>query len=252
VLFLAVPQLIAVPISFSGTRTLIFPPHGFSLRWYGVFLSPNWLVPAYTSLVIGLVAATLATLIGGAAAVGAERGLRPTARGLVQGLLLLPLIVPVVVAAVGFYLAFARARLTDTVFGLVLAHVCLAMPLAFSVVAANVRALDPLYERAASSLGADRWRVLRRIVVPLIGPGLIVAFLFSFLTSFDEAVAALFLTGLRVTTLPRRMYEAIVQQTEPTIGVVATVSIVVALIVLVAAAPLQRRMSRTASIGRSA
>jgi putative spermidine/putrescine transport system permease protein len=230
--FLVVPQLIAIPISFSSTRTLIFPPRGLSTQWYANFLSTEWLSPAGTSVVVAGVVAFSATLLGGLAAVGVVRGLSPRVAGLATMLLLLPLLIPTVVAAVGLYLVFVHLRLTDSVVGLILAHTALAVPFAFAVMSGHMRSLDSTFERAAASLGAGRWAVLRRIVFPLVRPGVLVALFFTLLFSFDEAVVAIFLSGIRVKTLPRRMFEALLLESDPTVGVVATLSLVLSVLVL--------------------
>jgi putative spermidine/putrescine transport system permease protein len=234
--FLVVPQLVAIPISFSSTRTLIFPPRGLSTQWYANFLAPEWLRPALTSVAVAAVVAVAATLLGGLAGVGVVRGLSPRAGGVATVLLLLPLLIPTVVAAVALYLVFVRLRLTDSLLGLMLAHTALAIPFAFAVLSGHVRSLDSTYERAAASLGAGRVAVLRRIVFPLVRPGVLVALFFTMLFSFDEAVVAIFLSGIRVKTLPRRMFEALLLESDPTVGVVATLSLALSVLVLIGSA----------------
>jgi putative spermidine/putrescine transport system permease protein len=238
--FLVVPQLVAIPISFSSTRTLIFPPRGLSTQWYANFVTAEWLRPTATSVVVAVVVSLAATLLGALAGVGIVRGLGPRAAGAATVLLLLPLLIPTVVAAVGLYLVFAPLRLTDSVVGLILAHTALALPFAFAVMSGHMRSLDGTYERAAASLGAGRYAVLRRIVFPLVRPGVFVALFFTLLFSFDEAVVAIFLSGIRVKTLPRRMFEALLLESDPTVGVVATLSLALSVGVLVASARLGR------------
>jgi len=153
-------------------------------------------------------------------------------------LLLLPLLIPTVVAAVGLYLVFVRLRLTDSVLGLILAHTALAIPFAFAVMSGHMRSLDSAFERAAASLGAGRLAVLRRIVFPLVRPGVLVALFFTLLFSFDEAVVAVFLSGFRLKTLPRRMFEALLLESDPTVGVVATLSLGLSVLVLAGSARL--------------
>jgi putative spermidine/putrescine transport system permease protein len=238
--FLALPQLVTIPVSFSGTRTLVFPPRSWSGQWYEAFLTDEWLEPLRISVIVAAVAAAIATTLALLAAIGVERGAGARRRAVASGFLLLPLILPLVVAATGFYLVFVRVGLTDSVLGLILAHTCLLIPYAFAVLSANVRTLDPIYERAATSLGDSRWGILRRVILPLLLPGLTVAVLFCFLTSFDEAVVAIFITGIDVKTLPRQMFDAVVQQSDPTIAVVGTVSLGASLLVAAGAGFAQR------------
>lgn len=245
--FLVVPQLIAIPISFSSTRTLIFPPPGLSTQWYVNFFNAEWLRPATTSVVVAITASVAATLLGTLAAVGVVRGLTPRAADAATVLLLLPLLIPTVVAAVALYLVFAGLRLNDSVVGLILAHTALAIPFAFAVLSGHMKSLDSTYERAAASLGAGRIAVLRRIVFPLVRPGVFVALFFTLLFSFDEAVVAIFLSGIRVKTLPRRMFEALLLESDPTVGVVATLSLFLSVAVLLASAWLGQGASRKGS-----
>lgn len=234
--FLVLPQLIAVPISFSSTRTLVFPPRGFSPQWYVNFFSADWLAPAVTSTVVATTVAVTATVLGALAGVGVVRGLPPRAGAAATVLLLLPLLIPTVVAAVALYGVFLRLRLTDSRLGLILAHTALAVPFAFAILSGHMRSLDSTFERAAASLGAGRATVLRRIVFPLVRPGVFVALFFTLLFSFDEAVVAIFLSGLHVKTLPRRMFEALLLESDPTVGVVATLSLALSVAVLLGSA----------------
>jgi len=234
--FLVLPQLISVPISLASTRALVFPPVGLSFQWYANFMNPNWLGPTATSIGVAAMTAVAATLLGGLAAVGVVRGVGPRMAGPLTVFFILPLLVPSIVSVVGIYIVFLYAHLTDTIQGFVLADTALGIPGAFIVLSASIRALDPAFERAAASLGAGRWTVLRRIVLPLIKPAVIVSLFFTFLASFDEVVVAVFLSGFRITTLPARMYEAIQFDQDPTIGVVATLSILVSIVVLIGSA----------------
>jgi putative spermidine/putrescine transport system permease protein len=244
VLFLFVPQLVAIPVSFSPTATLIFPPTGFSTRWYGNFLRNEWLSPATTSVGVALPVALTATLLGGLAAVAAARGLSHRGAARLTLVMILPLLLPTVVAGAAFYLAFIGLGLTDSVLGLVLAHAALGIPFAFVILEATIRSVDVAYERAAASLGARWWTVLRRILFPLVRPGVAIALGLTFLMSFDEAVVAIFLSGVHVKTLPRRMFEALAHESDPTIGVVATLSLLVTFTVLLGSARLRRGLMR--------
>lgn len=230
--FLVLPQLIAIPVSFTKVQALVFPPAGLSLNWYREFFTSAWLDPLVLSLIIAASAAIVAPALALLTAMAVERSRYRALRNLANVLMLTPAVVPTVVAAVGYYLAFVRVNLVDTAQGLILAETCLAMPFAYVVLAEAVRALDPSYERAASSLGARRSVVLRQIVLRLVAPALLTAMLFSFLLAFDESAVSIFLSGLNVQTLPAQMFAALTQQSDPTVGVVGALSQFVALAVL--------------------
>jgi putative spermidine/putrescine transport system permease protein len=124
---------------------------------------------------------------------------------------------------------------------LILAHTALAIPFAFVVLLGSVRSLDRRYEQAAASLGANRALILRRVVLPLVRPAVLTSLFLTFVISFDESVVSIFLSGVHVKTLPRRMFEAIALESDPRIGVVATLSMAVAMAGLIASATLRRQ-----------
>lgn len=222
---LLLPQLVVVPISFSGTRTLLFPPPSYSLDWYLEFFTPEWLGPALTSVVIGVAVAVVGGLTGALAGVAVGRSDSGRFRITMIALFLVPLIVPRVVAGAAIYQAYINVGLVDSHIGLILAHSSLVIPFSFAITLANVQALNRAPELAAASLGSPPIRVLRTVILPQIRSGMIVGMLFAFLISFDEAVISVFLTGVHLKTLPVRMFEAIAFESNPTIGVVATVSL---------------------------
>ncbi|WP_416903790.1 ABC transporter permease subunit [Micromonospora echinospora] len=238
------PQFIVVPISFASTKALVFPPVGYSTQWYTEFFTASWLDPLAVSVRIAFFVTVIAGVLGTLAAMGVVRGTVRRWGTATSTLMMLPLLFPTVVAAAGFYVEFERIGLVDTELGIVLAHVTLALPFVFSVVSAGLRSLNPVYERAASSLGASRTVQLRRIVLPLIAPSIATAALFAFLTSFDESTVAIFLSGVHVKTLPKRIFEALSLETNPTVAVISVFVMACAAVIWLGYA-LFRRLTRT-------
>jgi putative spermidine/putrescine transport system permease protein len=239
--FLALPILIVVALSFSSASYLTFPPPTFGVRWYRAYLgSSEWLDSTWLSLAIAACVVVLATTLGTLAALGLPRlprGLR-TAIG---ALVLSPLIVPGIVAAIGIYYVFAAYRLVGTPLGLILAHTCLAVPFVVTSVSASLAGLDRRLEQAALSLGATPWGTFRQVTLPLIRPGVLVGALFAFITSFDELIVALFLSGSGAITLPRRMWDDLRFAIDPTIAAVSTLTIALTATLLLGAHFLRRR-----------
>jgi putative spermidine/putrescine transport system permease protein len=147
-------------------------------------------------------------------------------------LILSPLIMPVIIVAIGVYYAFARYGLVGTAAGLILAQTCLAVPFVVTSVGASLSGFDRRLEMAALSLGATPFATFRQVTLPLILPGVLVGALFAFITSFDELVVALFLSGANAVTLPRRMWEDLRYALDPTIAAVSTLTIVVTVLPL--------------------
>jgi putative spermidine/putrescine transport system permease protein len=231
-LFMALPILIIVILSFSSASYLTFPPPAFGVRWYREYLGgAEWLAATGLSLSVAAAVVVLATLLGTLAALGLAR-LPPLLRNLAAALILSPLIVPVIVVAIGIYYAYSRYGLVGTPVGLVLAHTCLAVPFVVTSVSASLAGFDRRLEQAALSLGATPWGTFRQVTLPLIRPGVLTGALFAFITSFDELIVALFLSGSGAVTLPRRMWDDLRFAIDPTIAAVSTLTIVLTALLL--------------------
>lgn len=238
---LLLPVLIVAYLSFSSSPYFVFPAPGYSLRNYDAYLSdPLWMRATFASIRVALLAAGMATVLGAMLAFGLSRG-GIRGRGAIVALVLSPIILPTIVVAIATYFVLVRVGLQGTEFGLALGHAVHAIPFVVVIVVANLRDLNPAYERAARSLGAGPLTAFRTIIAPLVMPAFIVAAFFAFLTSFDDVVYVLFLGIGRIVTLPMRMWEGIHQDISPTIAAVATMQMAFAAIVIVVSALLGRR-----------
>lgn len=246
VVFLVAPLAILVPMSFNDSSLLGFPPEKYSLRWYQRYVGERaWIDATLLSLQAAAVVAAVSVVLGTLAALGLTRG-RFAGRALVQAFILSPLIVPVIVIAVGLYYTFSMFRLNGTFLGLVIAHVVLTFPYAAVVISASLEKFDVRLERVAMSLGANPLRAFLRVTLPIISPGIVVAGLFTFLISFDEVVIAIFITGPQTTTLPKKMWDGIRFEINPTITAVSTLLLVYSALVMLACEYLRRRFGRRA------
>ena len=253
--YLLLPLVVLIPLSFSSNDTLVFPPQGYGLSWYDAVLEdPTWREAAFTSLRIGVgvavVSTALATLL--VLGLGRTRGLWSRVVGTS---ILAPVALPAVVFALGIFLAYGRVfawtdqrlRLTDSTIGIGLAHTVLVLPLAFVIVSAVYATVRPDLEQAARSLGASRWRVIRHVTLPLMAPGIATAMILAFLNSFDESVTSLFLSSLRVRTLPRLLWDGVRFGTTPEVAVVSVLLLCLTAVVVVSISVLwlvwQRRLN---------
>ena len=245
--FLLAPILAIIPLSFSAGSFLHYPLPGISLRWYAdFFTSEFWLPALQNSVVTASATAILATTLGTLAAIGLWLARFP-GRAVITTLLLLPMVVPDIITAVGIYFAFAPLGLTNSYLGLVLAHTCLATPFVVVTVLATLSGFDRILLRAAASLGAGPGLAFRKVMLPLIFPGVITGALFAFTISFDEVVVALLVAGPAYRTLPRQMFSGINENLSLTITAVATMTVLLSTALLVAAMLLQRRSARAGS-----
>ena len=239
VLFLTAPVIIILVVSFSGADYLRFPPPHLSLRWYGRFFGvAAWRQALGVSTEVASLTTVLATVLGFLASLALVRG-RFRGKGAIYAFLLSPTIVPTIITAIGLYFFFARLKATGSVVAMALGHTVLALPVVVIIIAATLQGLDIRFEQAALSLGASRLTALRRITLPLILPGVLSAALFAFLTSFDELLIPLFLSGVEVQTLTVRVWNSLLLEVDPTIAAVSSFLIGVTTAVLGASALLR-------------
>ncbi len=221
-IFLLLPILVIVPLSFSDSTFLAYPIPGWSLRWYdNLFTSDAWARAAKNSFIVAPAATVIATVLGTLTAVGLARIQFP-GKGLLMSLLIAPMVVPIVVVGVACYLFFARIGLADTYFGLIIVHAALGAPFVVTTVIATLQNFNQNLVRASLSLGAGPIQTFFRVTLPVIAPGVISGALFAFATSFDEVVVTLFIAGPDQITLPRQMFTGIRENISPTIAAVAT------------------------------
>jgi ABC-type spermidine/putrescine transport system permease subunit II len=238
--YLALPALIVVPIAFTTSAFLEFPPPGYGLKWFETYFeSPVWTAATLRSFGVATVTAFLATVIGGLAALALARS-RTRWGGAIFAFFLAPMIVPRIVIAVGMFYLFAQLGLVATDAGLVIGHTVLALPFAFVTLGAVLKTYDWRLDQAAAVLGADRVRILFLITVPLIKGGLVAAFLFAFITSFDELTIAIFVSGGLKTTLPKQMWDDMILQLNPTLAAVSVVVFAIVTLLLLLAERFRR------------
>jgi putative spermidine/putrescine transport system permease protein len=224
--FLLLPILVIIPLSFSESSFLVYPIPGWSLKWYhNLFESAEWARAAKNSFIIAPAATVLATALGTLAAVGLARTDFPF-KGLLMSLLIAPMVVPIVVVGVSTYLFFAPLGMADSYLSLIIVHAALGAPFVLTTVLATLQGFNHNLVRASLSLGESPLRTFFRITLPVIAPGVVSGALFAFATSFDEVVVVLFLAGPEQLTLPRQMFNGIRENISPTIAAVATLLII--------------------------
>jgi putative spermidine/putrescine transport system permease protein len=249
--FLIAPIIVIVPLSFNAqpyftftTEMMSLDPDGYSMRWYeDIQNNRQWLFSMKNSFIIGVCATILATSLGTLAALGLSRAEMPY-KGLIMGLLISPMIVPLIITAAGLFFFYSSIGLSHTFFGIILAHTALGTPFVVITVTATLSGFDTNLMRASASLGAGQTRTFFKVVMPLIAPGVISGALFAFVTSFDEVVVVLFLSGFEQRTIPRQMWAGIREQISPTILAVATILVCISIALLTVVDLLRRRSEK--------
>ncbi|PVZ15752.1 MULTISPECIES: ABC transporter permease [unclassified Pseudomonas] len=231
-LFLILPVLVIIPLSFNSGSFLVYPMQGFSLHWYqDFFASAEWMRALRNSIIVAPAATLLAMVFGTLASIGLVRSYFP-GKALVMALVISPMVVPVVIVGVATYLFFAPLGLGNSYFSLIMVHAVLGVPFVIITVSATLQGFNYNLVRAAASLGAHPLLTFRKVTLPLIAPGVISGALFAFATSFDEVVVTLFLAGPEQATLPRQMFSGIRENLSPTIAAAATLLIAFSVVLL--------------------
>lgn len=245
--FLVLPTLLVIPLAFTSSQFLEFPPPGYGLTWFRTYFeSPLWIQATIRSFGVAFATAIVATAIGGFTALALANSRTRWSR-LIFAFFLAPMIVPRIVIAVGLFYLFARIGLVATNLGLIIGHTVLAIPFALVTMAAVLKSYDQRLDQAAATLGANRLRTLTGVTIPLVKGGLVAAFLFSFITSFDELTIAIFISGGIKTTLPKQMWDDMILQLNPTLAAVSVVVFVVVTVMLLVAERFRSSSSSSAS-----
>ncbi|MGE4013680.1 MAG: ABC transporter permease [Alphaproteobacteria bacterium] len=239
--FLILPILIVIPMSFSDSRYLDFPPQTWSTRWYDTYFNkPGWLDATWVSLKVAILSCLFATPIGVAAAYGLHVVVSRRA-GHLRLIMLLPLMMPHIILAIGIYYVFARLGLNATIAGLVVANTMLTMPFVVVTTLAGLRSFDMNQELVARSLGYSRFRAFIRVTLPQIKGSVLSGALFAFVMTLDEVVVALFVSGGYNATLTKIMFTALRDEIDPTIAAISSILILTSLSIGLLAAMLGRK-----------
>jgi putative spermidine/putrescine transport system permease protein len=271
-LFLILPILVIIPLSFNAEpyftyskEMVTLQPEAYSWRWYMDILTngmaaPNtnvwssawladswnnaqWIHATKNSFIIAIFATLISTTLGTLAALGLTRPHMPFGK-LIMAILISPMIVPLIISAAGMFFFYSSVNLSQTFPGIILAHAALGTPFVVITVTATLAGFDSNLIRASASLGASPPRTFFKVIVPLISPGVISGGLFAFVTSFDEVVVVLFLTGFEQRTVTRQMWAGVREQISPTILAVATLLVLVSILLLTTLEVLRRRNER--------
>lgn len=234
-LFATLPSVVVVVTAFNDKALLMFPPEGFSTRWF----VKAWNYDDFRSglrngLIITAWASMIALVVGTLAAFVIDR-FQFRGRRALETLLVSPLVIPHFTLGVGFLILASGVSMSRTWSVVILCHVVLVLPFVMRSVYVSLKNIDPMLERAAVSLGARPLQVFFRIDLPLLVPGLAGGWLFAAILSFNEFTATLFVTGQRTQTLPVAMYTYVREYADPTMAALSTMLIAATALLMVVA-----------------
>ena len=240
-IFLAAPLLFLIPVSFTESPFVEWPPRGFSWQWYErYFTSPVWIEATIRSIIVGIATAFFSLLIGVPAAFSINRG-SFKGKGLVLPYILMPLVVPNIIIALAVFYFFSDLGLIGTNLGLTIGHTILAVPYVVLTLVAVLQNYDQQLDHAAWTLGAKPIIAFKRITLPIIKVGFITSFLFAFMRSFDEIAIALFVSSGLQQTLPKKLWSEAHHAISPTLAAVSTILIVIVTVLVVVTELLKRK-----------
>lgn len=250
VAFLAAPMLFLIPVSFTESKILEWPPRGFSFQWYQAYLeSQIWIEATLRSLYVGVATAVLSLCIGVPAAFAISRSNFPL-KGISIPYILLPLVVPNIITALALFYFFSYIGLVGTSIGLIIGHSVIALPYVVLTMVATLQNYDVRLDQAAWTLGAGKIYTFKLITLPLVKIGVVTSFLFSFVRSFDELTIAIFISHGLATTLPRRIWSEAYFNSSPTLAAVSTLLILLVTAIILVTEMLSRRGYQTSTSGR--
>ena len=248
IVFLYAPIAILLIFSFNNSELPTFPLSGFTLHWYHQFLTNADLRAAIeTSALVAAFSSVGAVLLGVLASIALVRR-RFAGKAAVSALLLSPLVIPYVVFGISLLLFFHAAGIPRSILTVAIGHIVISLPYTILVLVPRLDQIDVALEEAAADLGASPLETFRLIVLPLILPAVVSAFLIAFTTSFDEYAVASFVVGTRVT-FPIFLYSALRFPSQlPQVIAVAVVVMVISLVVVLSAEIGRRVVERRLSL----
>lgn len=238
--FLYLPLLFVVGYSFNSNR-VVTVWKGFTFDWYLEVLGNDDIQRA---LVNSLRVASVATVLSVLFAIGLAIGLLRFARAgstVAWGLIGAPLIIPEIVFAIGTLSLFVQLQFPLGVNAITLAHTAFCIPFALLPIRARLRSVDLSVYEAAADLGANEWRIFRRITLPLLAPGIVAGALLAFIISLDDFIVSYFLAGPGGTTLPVYIFGMIRNAITPGVNALSTLLLLVSVLIVSISYAISRR-----------
>ncbi|MGQ9760019.1 MAG: ABC transporter permease [Candidatus Methanomethylicaceae archaeon] len=233
ILFLILPLAIVIPVSFTQSQFLLFPPEGFSFRWYkAVFSSNEWIKAIKNSLLIALGASLLSTSMGGVLAFVLKRYNIKFAQ-YIRGLGFLPIMLPEVTFGMALMTFFYFIGYAGRAINVIIAHSIFFLPFPLILISAGLEEVDKSLEEAALTLGATEARTFRTITLPIIRSNVFASILFAFVLSLNEYIVAYLCAGLTITTMPIKIFTSLRYALSPDIAVVSTLFIIVTVVMVI-------------------
>lgn len=239
--FLYLPILLLIIFSFNSSK-LVTVWGGFSTKWYvSLFQNESFMNAAFVTLKVGLLSATIATVLGTLAALVMTRAGKFRGRTLFSGMIYSPLVMPEVITGLSLLLLFVALGWDRGFWTITLAHITFSMCFVAVVVSSRLVTFDRSLEEAAKDLGCTPINAFLQVTLPIILPSVVAAWLLAFTLSIDDLVIASFTSGPGATTLPMKIYSQVRLGLNPEINALSTLMIVAVSVGVIAASILAKR-----------
>lgn len=250
--FFYLPIIVTVVFSFNSSKSLTHFT-GFSMRWYNELIKSSEIMSAvYVSLTIAVIATVISAILGTMTAIGLSK-CRKVLRDWTLNINNIPMMIPDIVMAVGLMILFSTTAIEKGYMTMLLAHICFCTPYVIISVYPKVRALDVNIANAAMDLGATPWQALRKVILPMIKPGIYAGVLLAFTMSIDDFVISYFVTGNGVKNISIVVYN-MTKRTNPTMNALSTILIaaIIIIVVIVNVVPRIKKSVKSRYIGKIA
>lgn len=243
-LFLYAPVVLLPMFAFNDSTIIAFPLSGFTTKWFDVLWQTEALHQAVrNSLIVGIATAVLSTILGACAARAIARYRFPAKRAVVS-FIMLPLVLPEIIVAVALLVMLMQLGMPLSLWTVIGGHILICVPFAIAILSSAFLGLDRSLEEASYDLGESRWGTFRRIIFPLVLPGVISSLLITFTISLDEFIIAFFLTGTDVT-LPVYIWSQLRFPSKlPSVMALGTILLALSVILLMLAEWFRRRSAK--------
>lgn len=240
ILFLYAPIIVLVLFSFNESKmNIIFT--GFTFKWYGeLFKNYDLLEAFFNTIIIAFTSTIISTIIGTISAIGLHK-YDFKIKGFINSLIYIPIVIPEIVLGISLLSVYTITNLKLGMGSLILSHIAFSIPFVITSVRSSLSLLPKEYEEAAYDLGANRFAVLTKIIIPLIMPGIISGATLALTLSLDDVVISYFTAGPGSNTLPLKIYSMIKTGITPDVNALSTLMLLITIIVLTSSAFYQSR-----------
>ena len=230
-LFFYIPIAVLIVYSFNNTQySLLW--QGFTFAWYQQLIGDtNLQAVAMHSLLIGVLASSLATLLGTIAAVSLYR-YQFHGKQLLHGLLFVLIVSPDIVMGISLLILFSTLKITLGFWTLLISHITFCMPFVAVTVYSRISGFDKNIFEAAKDLGALDFTIFTRIIIPMLWPAILAGWLLSFTLSLDDVIISYFVTGPAYQILPLQIYSMVRLGVNPEINALCSVMFAVTLLLV--------------------